>query len=362
MNTTSPSAATHVACAILALAMLGGCGKKDEAKKPATQVAARVNGEEITVHQVNAVLSRTPNLPPEAAPRAKREILTRLVDQQLAVQQAIKTKLDRSPAVVQAIESARAEILARAYADSIAKAQPKATDEEVKKYYAEHPELFAQRRVYSLEEIAVRGKADLGPALGEQAAKAKSMKDIALWLQEQKIAFTPNVGARAAEQVPMEMLSGLQKMKDGDIHMFTTSSGFDVVRVAASKSEPVSVEKATPIIQRFLYNRKAGEAVTAEMKALKAGAKIEYLGEFTADLSEAEAKAKAQAEADAQAKEAAKAKAEADAQARSEAATKARQAAEERAKLETAERAKAASSKTAPLPQKSLEKGVGALR
>jgi len=161
--------------------------------------------------------------------------------------------------------------------------------------------------------------------------------------------------------VPMEMLPGLQKMKDGEIQVFATASGFDVVRVAVSKSEPVSEEKATPVIQRYLFNRKSGEAVAAEMKALKAGAKIEYQGEFAADLADAEAKAKAEAEAAAKARAAAKAKAEAEAQARSDEATKARKAAEERAKLEAEERAKAASPKRAPLPQKSLERGVKGL-
>jgi EpsD family peptidyl-prolyl cis-trans isomerase len=341
----------------------GGCGKKEgDAKKAATQVAAKVNSDEITVHQVNAVLARTPNLPPEAAPRAKREILTRLVDQQLAVQQAVKTKLDRSPPVVQALESSRAEILARAYAESIAKAQPKPAAEEVKKYYAEHPELFAQRRIYSLEEIAVRAKEDLGPALREQVAKAKSMKEIVVWLQAQKVPFQPHVGARTAEQVPMEMLPGLQKMKDGEIQVFVSAGGFSVVRVAASKSEPASEEKAAAVIQQFLFNRKGGEALTAEMKALKSGAKIEYQGEFAADLAEAEAKAKADAEAAGKARAAAKAKAEADARTRSEEATKARKASEERSKLEAEERAKAAGSKVAPLQQKTLEKGVGGLR
>jgi EpsD family peptidyl-prolyl cis-trans isomerase len=350
-----------MACAALVLA--GGCSKKDEAKKkPATQVAAKVNADEITVHQVNAILARNPNLPPAAAPRAKREILTRLVDQQLAMQQAIKLKLDRSPPVVQAIEASRAEILARAYADSITRAQPKPTADEVKKYYAEHPELFAQRRVYSLEEITLRAKEDFGPALREQAAKAKSMKEVAVWLQAQRIPFQPNVGARAAEQVPMEMLSGLQKMKDGDIQVFASAGGFSVIRIAASKGEPVSEDKASSLIQRFLLNRKSGEAVAAEMKALKAGAKIEYLGEFAADLAEAEAKAKAEAEAAAKAQAAAKAKAEADAQARADEATKARKAAEERTKLEAEERAKASSPKAAPLPQKTLEQGVKGLR
>src|SRR6185295_5582819 len=99
---------------ISALAFTTGCGKNDDAKDPkiATQVAARVNGDEITVHQVNDVLARNPNIAPEFANQAKSEILDRLIDQQLTKQKAIENKLDRSPKVMRAIEAAKSEILA----------------------------------------------------------------------------------------------------------------------------------------------------------------------------------------------------------------------------------------------------------
>ena len=56
---------------LIAVALFAGCGKKEDStkegegkEKSASQVAAKVNTEEITVHQINSVLSRTPNLPP----------------------------------------------------------------------------------------------------------------------------------------------------------------------------------------------------------------------------------------------------------------------------------------------------------
>jgi EpsD family peptidyl-prolyl cis-trans isomerase len=351
---------------MIALLVAGGCGKKDDtAKKAATQVAAKVNGHEITVHQVNALLARAPGIALEAVPRAKREALTRLVDQQLAVEQAIAKKLDRTPEVVQAIEMARLEVLARAYADSIARNVPRPSDEDVKKYYAEHPELFAERRVYGLEEIVAVTRDKIAPALREQVAKGRSMREIGTWLQAQKVRLSANHGTRPAEQLPMNMLKVLHKMKDGEIGVFETEVGATVVRIIGSSSAPVSEETAAPRIRQFLFNQRLAEALGNDMKALKAAAKIEYLGEFAEDLGAAEAKARAEAEAKRKAAAEAKAQAEAEAQARAEELTRARMAAEARAREEAEARARqkgVAERKTAPLPEDTVKKGLSGIR
>jgi EpsD family peptidyl-prolyl cis-trans isomerase len=350
-----------IAFAASTVFMLGACGKKDAAPKAsATQVAAKVNSSEITVHQVNAVLSRAPNVPAEAAPRAKREVLSRLVDQQLAVEQAIAKKLDRSPEIVQAIELARAEILARAYADSVVRAQAKPSDDEVKKYYNDHPELFAKRRIYSLEEIAVSSKEDIYAQLSDMVAKKRSMGEIGKWLQSKGARIAPNHGTRAAEQIPMGMLAKLQDAKDGEVRVIETPNGATVVRIIASRSAPVDEATADGRIRQFLFNRQAQEAVAADMKALKAAAKIEYMGEFAQDLGAAEAKAKAEAEAKAKSIADAKKQAEAEALERAEAARKAREASEARAREQS--QAKTTATKSGSLSDDRLQKGLGGLR
>ena len=113
--------------ALLATAVaLVGCGdkKKDAA---ASQTAAKVNKEEITVHQINYVLSQQRGLAPAQAASASRQVLEGLIDQELAVQKATDQKLDRDPRVVQQLEGARREIISRAYLDKIGQGAPKPT-------------------------------------------------------------------------------------------------------------------------------------------------------------------------------------------------------------------------------------------
>src|SRR5205823_3212057 len=245
-----------LAAALFCLALLAACGKSDD-KKPASQVAARVNSEEITVHQVNNVLARNPNLSPELAARAKREIVERLIDQELAKEQAIEKKLDRSPAVVRAIEAAKDEILARAYLQQLAAAQAKPTAEEIRKYYAEHPELFAQRRLYMLEEIALARQEGIAAELRQRAAKARSMQEIGEWLKAREIQYAVNRGGRAAEQVPLETLPQLNKMKDGEIQVVELGERVNVIRVVATKPAPVDEASAAPRIEQFLFARRS---------------------------------------------------------------------------------------------------------
>lgn len=347
---------------IVAVAMTAACGKSED-KKAATQVAAKVNSTEITVSQVSNILARTPNVAPEVADRAKREILDKLIVQELARQQAIDKKLDRSPNVMQAIEGAKAEILARAYLERIAAEQPKPTPEEAKKYYAEHPELFAQRRAFNLEEIDVAPKEGIATALAEQAAKARSMQEIADWLKSRDAKFAGNRGVRTAEQIPLEVLPKLQAMKDGEIRVFETAGGGRrVIRVVASQAAPVDEAAATPRIQQFLFNRRSSEVIAKEMKRVKDGAKIEFLGEFAGGAAAAEAKAKAEAEAKAKALAGAKAKEEVEARAKAEALSKARKDAETAARLEADAKAKTTPSRPVQLPQQTIEKGVGGLK
>jgi len=271
--------APPLAAVLLAAAIAAGCGSGED--PPVSQVAARVNSDEISVRAVDAALARNPNRSAPLAARAKREIVDKLIEQQLARQRAIEQKLDRAPQVVQAVEAARSEILARAYLEQIAEAQASPAPEEVRKYYLAHPELFAQRRLYTLEEISVAGKSGIAAALQERVAKGESMEQIAGWLKSGEVRYAVNRGVRAAEQIPLEMLPRLQAMKQGEVQVIGAGGdGAVVIRLASARAAPIDEASAAPLIRQFLLKRRSSEAIAVEMKRLRNEARIEYLGEF----------------------------------------------------------------------------------
>ncbi len=265
---------------VLALVvLLAACGGDDK-KKPASQVAAKVNREEISVHQINAVLSRAGRLSPEQTEKASREVLDKLIDQELAVQKAIEKKLDRDPNVMQAIEAGRRQILSQAYLEQLTSSAAKPTPDEIRKYFDQHPELFSERRIYRLQEAAVAVGADRVAAVQEQVAKAKSLNELFAWLKANDIKFATNASTKAAEQLPMEVLPRLHQMKDGQVGLFANPNGLLLVQLVASQMAPLDLAAATPLIEQFTTNQRRGEIAAKEMANLRTAAKIEYQSSF----------------------------------------------------------------------------------
>jgi EpsD family peptidyl-prolyl cis-trans isomerase len=285
MNLTMPTAGAAVRrwlplVALAAAALLTGCGEKKE--RAASQTAAKVNKDEVTVHQINFVLQQQRNLRPEQMDAASKQILERLIDQQLAVQRADDLKLDREPRVVQQLEAVRREVLARAYLEKVGEAAAKPTPEEVRKYYEEKPALFSDRRIYSIQEIAIEAAPEKVQALRDQLAASKNVNEFVEYLKANDYKFSGNQAVRAAEQLPLNSLEAMARMKDGQAAMVPTPSGVQVVVLAGSRSQPVTEEQARPAIEQYLLNDRRRKLVEEDMKSLRASAKIEYLGNFAA--------------------------------------------------------------------------------
>ena len=92
MNTRQNLLNTIILTVMLGLG-LAGCGHKSEGG--ATQVVAKVNGDEISIHQVNFQLARLGALDKEKSKLAAKEVLSKLVNQELLKQKAVEAKLDR---------------------------------------------------------------------------------------------------------------------------------------------------------------------------------------------------------------------------------------------------------------------------
>lgn len=218
---------------------------------------------------------------PHALTQMRRSVLDSLIDQELAAQAAEEGKLDRTPTVVQAIEAARREVLAHAWIDQLTTTLPKAGDADVSRYYADHPQLFAQRHVYNVQQLVVPAPdAALPKQVREQIDANVPLQHIGQWLEEKKIHYSAASGTRAAEQMPLDILTEIGKGKDGQTLLIEQPRAIAIIHIVSSELQVVGEADAAPRIRKFLANRTLTDAIAAEAKRLKQNASIVYMGEF----------------------------------------------------------------------------------
>jgi EpsD family peptidyl-prolyl cis-trans isomerase len=265
---------------LIAIAVaLSACGKADE-KATSSQIAAKVNRNEISVHQVNHAIAHDRDIAPEKAKQAAGEALERVIDQELLVQKALEAKQDRDPQVMQAIENAKRQILAQAYIDKVAIAASTDSQESIAKFYKANPALFERRRIYRVHEVAVAAPQEKLHGLKAEAAKAKDLNSVMAWLKSQQLPYTLTTSSRPAEQVPLAILPQMYEMKDGQIAVLTSSNSATVMQLMGAEEAPMNEQQATPIIKQFLAGRKRLEVAQDQIRKLRQQAKIEYVGEF----------------------------------------------------------------------------------
>ena len=259
-----------------------GCGNGSDSKKDkaASQTAAKVNKEEITVHQINYVLQQQKALKPEMVASASMQVLERLVDQELALQKAQEQKIDRDPRVVQQIEFARKEIISRAYIEKIGSGAPKPTPDEIKAYYVSKPALFEKRKIYSFQEIGIESTPENIEKLRDELKAAKDISAFIEFLKANNYKFSARQYNRAAEQLPLSALDTISQAKDGQALFSLTPEGAQVMVLAGSRSQPVDEARAQPAIEQFLLNERKRKLVEDDLTSLRAAAKIEYVGDY----------------------------------------------------------------------------------
>jgi EpsD family peptidyl-prolyl cis-trans isomerase len=248
-----------------------GC-ERAAADRPATQLVAKVNGTEISVHQLRVGGAGT-------NPASAAQALEKVIDRELLVQKALAAKLDRDPQVQQSIENARRQLLAQAYLERTASAGAGSTRDEVRAFYAENPALFAERRIYRLRELTVSAP-DMVDVLRAEAVKARDLDELGAWLRVRNAKYSVDAVEQPAEQLPLSFLPRLAAMKPGEIAVFATPLGASVIQLLHAEEAPLTEPQAAPLIEQFLAGRRRLETAAAEVKRLREVATIEYLGEF----------------------------------------------------------------------------------
>jgi len=250
------------AFAALTWLALHGCDKPAASATEPSAPLASVNGVDIRMLAPSAAL-------------VDNARVDALIDSQLLQEEAIRNKLDRDPLVQQAIAQAHTEILAQAQLQRRAAALAAPTHAEIDRYVVEHPELFAARKLFQIEQLVIDSK-DYTPALKLRLDGASSIGQLARWLDTRGVHYTRARLARNSAELTPALLARLQTMRKHQLFVVVAGPQTTLDALLDVTDDPVPQAAALAQAEASLRREARLLADQAEIKRLRALAKIAY--------------------------------------------------------------------------------------
>jgi peptidyl-prolyl cis-trans isomerase C len=261
--------------ALIGAISLVACGRQ-EAKNDA--VLAVVDGFDITSNQFNAELSHMAEAPETASDlqnTTRRQILDAMIDRRILMRAAIREKIDRDPAVVNAVESNKEKILVQAYLRAASFHVSKPSQEEVDDYYQHHPDLFAKRRLFDVAQVIVSSK-NADRAFNDIGKSATSLRQITDWLDNHQASYTKIHVTLAAAELPEEMAKQVGRLSNDRPFVIHEDGQSRFCTMQYLGDNPVGESEARAQIENYLVKKKEQEAIAMTIARLRALANVEY--------------------------------------------------------------------------------------
>jgi len=269
-----------VIVAVLSVA-LTACGAKKTADH--ADVAVKVNGEAITSVELQDNARQHAQIINGQEVSVSGAIIKSQIDMELLRQAAVKDKLDADKMISARLAESNRFILATAYLEKHMAAIPKPGEAEVKAYFEQHPERYAERKQYDLHELRIQTGPDNATQIRKKLGNGKNFKAFVRWLNEKKI---PNNGQQllaTTDQIPEEILQKLKSIKPGEAIAIDGKGQLDVIFLTAVKPQPVTLAQTAPMIEKVLDAKHKQDGMNDMIKQLREKAKIEYVPPYTAN-------------------------------------------------------------------------------
>lgn len=268
---------TSVRIAALALAgtgilALSACG--NSGKLPDGQVVATVNGKDVTIHELNAEIGLIPNQGDDSMRKLVESVaLARVIERKMLVQEAAKRKLDQNPQFLLARQRINETLLVQALQGDVQQKVTATPRENAQKFVAQNPQVFADRKIFTLDQIQFLRPANIDEL---PLKEAKTMSDV------EKILVGANIEYRRAPQqldsltVNPELTTEivrLSSMVNPEPFMFADQPEgapapiIFINSVTNAKTQPFIGERAITYAQNILQRQEIQKRLGTELKA-----------------------------------------------------------------------------------------------
>jgi EpsD family peptidyl-prolyl cis-trans isomerase len=263
----------------LACVALVACGE-GKTKAPSGQVVATVDGEEITLRELRAEMGALTIADPNQRRQAEQQALQAIVQRKVLAKAAQEQKLDKSPDYALLKQRALELSLVQSLQDSLIKRVPASTQEEAEEFIAAHPDSFAERKIFIVDQIRTPQPGD--PALVEKIKPLNTLDEVAALFTREQVPFqrvNDHIDARTADPAVIEQVL---KLRAGEVFGYQSGPLLILNTIKETRVEPFTGEAAVKSAMERLRQKHIQEAAAIEVNRIleAAKSKIVYNKQF----------------------------------------------------------------------------------
>ncbi|WP_322964288.1 SurA N-terminal domain-containing protein [Sphingomonas fuzhouensis] len=255
----------------LALLALSACQSKPEG-----QVAAKVDGQAITMQALDAELA---DAPPGIDRLAYRKaILPQLVDRTLLAQAAQKMGIEKTPEFAAQRERQEQKLLVEMLAQKLANTVPVPTVQAVDAYIAAHPYEFAQRQKFYVDQIRFPQPASTDALLA--LGQSKTLDALADQLTGNATPFTRDHVLIDSAYLDPAIAAQVVKQALGDPILLPYKGSYTANAIIQRMAVPMTGEPARALAAEILRRKAIADALGKTLREQRQKASISYEAGF----------------------------------------------------------------------------------
>lgn len=269
---------------ILFAVILVGCSK-NTGKDKKSQVAATVNGVEITESQIDYLFKRSSQSRMSSSEilNLRRSILADIVRTELLAQKATKMNLDKSSDYKNGMFNASKEVLADLAIQKTINKIPNFNNEQLNSIVLNNPMVFEKRKLYVYEEIIIP-TIDIKTieSIDKKIEDGYSLKLIKDELIKIKVPFRQTLRSVTSDQIPPEMETALDRIGIGSVQVIRVMDNkfTFIINLHNRLQAPVTGENARRQAVTLLNRKQKSDAIQNAVTELINSSAIAYYGDY----------------------------------------------------------------------------------
>lgn len=263
---------------------LTACGdKKGGGELEKGQTVATVNGDDVTVQELNAELQGA-NLPANINADQRKQVekaaLQQVVNRKILADIARERGLDKTPMFLiqqrRAEESILVQMLQRQMSSSVK--APGQTD--VQTFIAKNPGLFAERKIFTVDQIQFQTPRD--PSILKKYEPLKSMDEVAAQLKADGIQFRRAPATLDVATANPQIVEQVLKMPAGEIFIIPAGQVMVANRITDTRVVPLTGAQAQQLATARIQQNAFNDLIKRDLepKVKKAEGEVKYQAGF----------------------------------------------------------------------------------